>query len=384
MTIAVIFTILTIVAIAASHSIEQTRRPDAWAFGLGVITMLPIAWRRIRPVPALWAVSVAQIAFDVRNYAGAGWLGVLIMLYTVAVRVEAPARLWHAGGVVAAATILAAIPIENPAPDWGAFVFTLGILPSAFILGDNIRRRRERYADLAERAERAEREREFLASQRVSEERTRIARELHDVVAHSLSVMVIQAAAARRQLTKNPGQATEALANIESQGRQAMNEMRRVLGVLRSNPEDRAEWAPIPSLGDLPALVDADPDNRVTLTVRGNLDLLPAGVELAAYRVVQEALTNVRKHAGPDASTTVNIDRLVGELIVDVTDHGRGASTLVLDPNGGLGLVGMRERVASCDGRLDAGPRPGGGWQVHARFPLDRPPVDPEPLEGQP
>ena len=379
-----ICTILTIVAIAASHSMEKARRPDAWAFGLGVVAVLPIAWRRIRPVPALWAVTVAQIAFDVRNYAGAGWLGVLIMLYTVAVRVDAPARLRHAGGVVAAATILAAFPSDTPAPDWGAFVFTLGILPSAFILGDNIRRRCERYADLAERAERAERERELLALRRVSEERTRIARELHDVVAHSLSVMVIQAAAARRQLTKNPGQATEALATIESQGRQAMNEMRRVLGVLRSDPENGVEWAPVPSLSDLPALVDADPDHRVTLTVHGTLDHLPAGVELAAYRVVQEALTNVRKHAGPDATTTITVDRLAGELIVDVIDHGRGASTLVHHPDGGLGLVGMRERVASCAGRLDAGPKPGGGWQVRAQFPLDGRTAGPEPHEGQP
>ncbi len=140
-TIAVVLTILTMVAVATSGSLDNVRRPDAWAFGLGVVTMLPIAGRRLHPVPALWAVVAAQIAFDARNYSGAGWLGVLIMLYTVAGRVEAPARQWHAGAVVAAATVSAALPT----PDWGAFVFTLGILPSAFILGDNVRRRRERY-----------------------------------------------------------------------------------------------------------------------------------------------------------------------------------------------------------------------------------------------
>ncbi len=216
--------------------------------------------------------------------------------------------------------------------------------------------------------------------QRVGEERTRIARELHDVVAHSLSVMVIQAAAARRQLTKNPDQATEALANIESHGRQAMNEMRRVLGVLRSDPENHAEWSPVPSLTDLPALLDADPDSRVTLEVRGFVGDLPPGVELAAYRVVQEALTNVRKHAGPEAAPAVTVDRLPDALIVAVVDHGRGASTRRPGPETGLGLLGMRERVASCGGRLDAGPRTGGGWQVRAQFPLDGPPAGPEQL----
>lgn len=362
-------------AVLTSGRVEQARDPNALAVVLGILSILPVAVRRRHPLAALWAATIPQTVFTACDYAGAGWLGVLIMLYSVAVHVDAPARLRHAGAVVAIGATTTFVLAVTGVTEWGNIVFTLVILPSAFILGDNIRRRRERLAELADRADRAEHERELVAHQRVIEERTRIARELHDVVAHSLSVMVIQAAAARRQLTRKPEQATEALQTIESHGRQAMNEMRRVLGVLRSDPAHAAELAPVPSLSDLAELVDADPDHPAALTVIGDVEDLPPGVELSAYRVIQEALTNIRKHAGPGPGAAVAIDRRPDDLVIDVTDRGRGASTLtrgpIGGPVGGLGLLGMRERVATCGGQLDAGPRPGGGWHVRAVFPLD-------------
>jgi signal transduction histidine kinase len=182
--------------------------------------------------------------------------------------------------------------------------------------------------------------------------------------------MVIQAAAARRQLSTNPVQATEALEAIETTGRAAMDEMRRILGVLRHD-EGADERAPAPSLALLHELVQADPDLPVTLLIDIGADQLPSGVELHAYRVVQEALTNVRRHAGPVRSVSVLVARRDGTLEVEVTDDGRGASTLAGRRGaGGHGLVGMHERVVGAGGRLSAGPRQGGGWRVDALFPL--------------
>jgi signal transduction histidine kinase len=179
--------------------------------------------------------------------------------------------------------------------------------------------------------------------------------------------MVIQTAAARRQLSVDPQKADAAMATVEDTGRTAMHEMRRILGVLRDEDGNQL-LTPQPSLGDLDGLVATAADLPVVVSADGALDDLPAGVEVSAYRIVQEALTNVRRHAGPVRQVEVSVARTCSQLVVEVNDDGRGASTTP-SPNG-FGLVGMRERVAAYDGELVAGPRTGGGWRVRATFPL--------------
>jgi signal transduction histidine kinase len=360
-------------------------------------------------VSTLVLVLAAQFALEANNAVGPGWLGVMIAAYSLGAYRNGR-MMWIVGGATwLVVTLFVVMGVLAEDAQWGELLSTGVIYASSIALGDNIRRRRERAAELVERAERAEREQELLAHQQVQHERVRIARELHDVVAHSVSVMVIQAAAARRQLATNPAGAEEVLRMVEQTGRDAMTEMRRMLGVLRNEIPD-AEFQPQPSLGMLSQLIGADADLPTRLQLLGDLESVPAGVELSAYRIVQEALTNVRRHAGRVELVTVTIERRADELMVEVLDDGRGAvgamsaasaysatTSTVLGPppsaavphagswgtsgapsgqlmgderSRGFGLVGMRERVAAFDGDLTVGPRPGGGWRVRAVFPL--------------
>jgi signal transduction histidine kinase len=342
-------------------------RPSVWGVVLTLGATAPIVWRRRSPVPVLLVVLGFQALAEAFHYAGAGWSGVLIALYTVGTQ--------RSGAVLRRmATVLLPIlmafitwgVVRGDAP-WEAIISTPVMFLGALILGDNMRRRRESIADLAERAERAERERELLAHQHVQEERTRIARELHDVVAHSVSLMVIQAGAARRQLSVDPTQAEAALATVELTGRSAMDEMRRILGVLRDG-QGEPSLLPQPALADLDSLAATARDLPLQLSAEGDLHDLPPGVELSAYRIVQESLTNVRRHAGQVRRVDVNVQRDDSKLVIEVDDDGRGASA---SPNqDGFGILGMRERVHAFGGELMAGPRHGGGWRVRAVFPV--------------
>jgi signal transduction histidine kinase len=211
-----------------------------------------------------------------------------------------------------------------------------------------------------------EREREERDRAAVAAERLRIARELHDVVAHAMSVIAVQAGMGRHVIDTDVAAAADALGVIESTSRDALVEMRRMLGVLRHGDE-AAALRPMPGLGDIPALV-AETRRAglgVTLASTGAVGDLPAGVDLAAYRVVQEALTNVIKHGGPVAH--VRVAWSDGGVELEVTDDGRAGSGPRPEP--GHGLLGMRERVAVCGGSLEAAPRPGGGYRVHASLP---------------
>jgi signal transduction histidine kinase len=308
-----------------------------------------------------------QMVAEGFNYTGSGWSGVIITVYTMGTMFGS-AQLWRVVALVLPITMAFVVwgVIRGDAP-WQAIISAPVMFVGAVVVGDNMRRRREHVAELAERAERAERERELLAHQHVREERTRVARELHDVVAHSVSLMVIQTSAARRQLAVDPAKADAALGAVEDAGRQAMNEMRRILGVLRDESGSQS-LAPQPSLADLDGLTDAATDLPITVRTDGVLHDLPAGVELSAFRIVQEALTNVRRHAGPVRQVDVSVARSDHALTVEVVDDGRGAS-VAPSPNG-FGLMGMRERVSAYEGELVAGPRVGGGWRVRASFPL--------------
>ncbi len=255
----------------------------------------------------------------------------------------------------------------------GAMVFA-GPALLAWVLGDSMRYRRAYYASLEDRAARLERERDAQARIAAVAERARIARELHDVIAHNVSVMVVQADGASYALGTDPARAREALAAISATGRQALAEMRRLLGVLRREEDGAAsERAPQPGIGELGELLDQarSAGLPVSFTVEGEPQPLPGGVALAAYRIVQESLTNTRKHAGPVASASVLLRYSPDAVVLTISDDGRGELGGAGPPGApGHGLTGMRERVAVYGGSVTAGPRPGGGFEVVATLPL--------------
>jgi signal transduction histidine kinase len=240
-------------------------------------------------------------------------------------------------------------------------------LAAAWILGDNLRTRRAYTDELEAKAERLEREREEESRRAAAEEQTRIARELHDVIAHNVSVMVVLAAAGNDVFERDARRAREALRSIESTGRAALVELRRLLGVVRR--DDSTEYAPQPGLDRLPDLVEQvrAAGLPIELEIAGSPRTLPAGIDLSAYRIVQEALTNTLKHAeASHAHVRVRYDN--ASVAVEVDDDGRGPNG---SAPGGHGLIGMRERVALAGGELMTGVRPDGGFAVSARFPLD-------------
>jgi signal transduction histidine kinase len=249
------------------------------------------------------------------------------------------------------------------------------LLIGVWWIGRSLRLRRAYLDELEARARRLERAREADSRAARAEERSRIARELHDVVAHHVSVMTVQAGAARRILHRDPEAVQDALSTIEQMGRTALGEMRRLVGVLRTEAEPvRSELSPQPGVHDVSGLVDQlrETGLQIQLWIEGESRSLSPGVDLAAFRLVQEALTNTLKHAGPQARAWVRIQYADRQLEIEVEDDGRGLVAGLGRPGGnGHGLVGMRERVALYGGDLRIGPRSGGGFEVRARFPLE-------------
>ena len=248
--------------------------------------------------------------------------------------------------------------------------YNAAFLAWPLVLGAAVRSLRERGRELTAQTAELQREREENARRAVLEERVRIARELHDVVAHHVSVMGVQAGAARRVLTRRPAQAEEVLNSIEVSSRQAVVELQRLLGFLREDGQAH-ELAPQPDLAQLPDLVGRAGQGSLAteLVVEGEPRALPATLEVSAYRVVQEALTNALKHSGA-ATATVRVDYRPTELEIEVTDDGRNGAQPRSKTVGGHGLIGMRERVGLHGGHLRAGPRPEGGFAVRATFPV--------------
>ncbi len=357
--------------LAGDSSVNDPNQVDPawWTVLLVLAGTVPIYWRRTRPLTAGAVVVAADVLALFIPIGGAAFLGSVVAVYSIGAHTSGVRRT----RVMSALTLLVGLLF---AAGWidglsllDEFVSTGILLATAFVLGDNLRRRREQNASLAERAERAEREQELLAEQRVAAERNRIARDLHDVVAHSVSVMVIQATAARRNLHSEPSTAESALEAIETTGRQTMSELRAMLGVLRTNDGDPVPTLhPQPSLAHVQALIRAD-DLDVVIAVDGELECLPESVSVTGYRLVQEALTNVRRHAGHPDTVEVRLRADTDELVIDVVDDGRGAGAL--SSGSGFGIIGMKERVAAVGGSMEAGPRPGGGWRMHAVIPID-------------
>jgi signal transduction histidine kinase len=295
---------------------------------------------------------------------------VIVALYTVAARCERPVSIRAAKWTALPITVGV---IFNSGPHPERIIPKLAVFAIAWVLGDNIRTRRAYLSELEARAARLEREREQRDERAVADERSRIARELHDVIAHNVSVMVVQASAGEEVFDTDPRRARESLSAVASTGRAALTELRRLMGVIRAEEEHEAaaDYAPQPGLEYLDELVHQVRDTglAVELSVLGEPRPLPEGIGLCAYRIVQEALTNTLKHA--DASRAeVSVRYVADALELQVLDDGRGP-TQVNGEGLGHGLIGMRERVALFGGELSARARPDHGYEVRARIPLE-------------
>ncbi|GGR44087.1 sensor histidine kinase [Streptomyces netropsis] len=340
-----------------------------------------IALRRRAPEKMLLlatAAGVAQLAFDVSQHPAD--FAMLVIIYTVASgNTRWASRYALVGALVAPAlaTIRWSTYEGSLTSEVIQTVFLTVPFVLAWVLGDSIRTRRAYWAQLEERAARLEKEREQQSRMAVVAERARIARELHDVVAHNVSVMVVQADGAAYVLDASPEQAKQALETISGTGRQALAEMRRLLGVLRTDEGgEGGEYVPQPDVEQIGDLVEQvrSAGLPVDFRIEGSPRPLPSGVELTAYRIVQEALTNTRKHGGPDAAASVRLTYFDDGLGLLVEDDGRGAQHELYEEGGadgmGHGMIGMRERVGMVGGTLDAGPRAGGGFRISVLLPI--------------
>jgi signal transduction histidine kinase len=331
---------------------------------------LALTVRRRYPVAVFATVAAAAFVQWLANIPiGGADFAALLALYTIAAygrdrRATIAAGLVAVGGVVLAATRLHG---EHPL---SSMIAALAVTAVALALGDDRRNRRAYFDSLEERAERLERERDAHAAVAASTERARIARELHDVVAHSLSIMVAQADGASYTVGSDPARASRAMTTVADTGRNALTEMRRLLGVLRPTASS-GDLTPQPGVHQIAELVAKvrGAGLPVDLVVDGRVTELPAGMELAAYRIVQEALTNTLKHSGPGASAKVALRYEDHQLTVHVADDGAGIRQPGDDADG-QGLAGMRERATMYGGTLRAGPDLAGGFTVTAQFPL--------------
>ncbi len=298
------------------------------------------------------------------------YLAPLVPLYTIAQRGDRR-RTW----ITVGATVLLLLPFalfsDNRDQNFVYFLAFSGWIGGAVFLGTAHFSRRVYLAELEQRARYLEESREEEARRRVAEERLRIARDLHDVIAHGIATIHMQSGAALHVLDRHPEQAGPALAAIKELSKQTLDELRSTVGVLRD--DDEIPLAPTPGLDQIDTLIENARNAGVAITVDcdARQGIVPAAVDVAAYRIVQEALTNVMRHAGVNATATVTIRHAADEVRVEVVDDGRGAASVVdADRRGGHGIAGMTERAATVGGQLVAGPRPGGGFGVVARLPL--------------
>lgn len=339
------------------------------------LVVVPLAWRRTRPVASAIAVFAVGL---VHVLAGQSLIfpadaAVLIALYSITVYGPRWAHRTAIAGALAGSLLLAMSLLLQQS---GAGVVAIWLLASVTALavwafGLVRRSRYETLNALRDRAERLEVERDQQAQLATSAERARIAREMHDIIAHSLSVIIAQADGGRYAAQANPEAAARSLDTIAETGRAALADMRRLLGVLRVGADGvSSALVPQPAATDLEQLVDQMRASgmRVSFARMGAARTLPPGAGMVAYRICQESLTNVLKHAGPDPSVTVLVQWLPAALALEVSDDGRGAAAV--SDGRGQGLVGMRERAAMFGGSVAAGPRAGGGYRVRVDLPM--------------
>ncbi len=372
---AAIIGVLAVAEVASSTNFGE-REPDALAYVLTAAGAASLIWRRVTPLTVLAVMTVVLSTFWLLGYGSFQAVLGLPAIYSATAHGEDRRRTWLTVSASMAVMFTAAGVSVLNAPDGFSesnAVSMMAYLGGAAAVGVVIRNRQRIFVDLEDRADRAETERLAEAQRAVARERIRIAREMHDVIAHGMSVITVQAAAAQAIVQSNPDAAAESLAQIETVGRESLNEMRRMLGVLRSGDDETSPFEPQPGLGEMRNLVNHCTDAGVPteLTVTGSERDLPAGIGLAAYRLVQEALTNVLKHAGTSAHADVRLDYTDDTLEIEVVDDGRGAVSSLGSSGGGNGLIGMRARVDVYDGEFSARPKPGGGYRVLAVLPIE-------------
>jgi len=355
-----------------SYHLATHHPPGAAKVAVLALMVAPLAVRRIWPIPVfgvMVAACIGAVLWDRRLVDG---LALLIALYTVAALRPRRAALVCAG-LLEIVVALFWVVLIGGAGRSDAIPYA-GTVAAALGLGLYSAARRAWLAELRGRADRLERERDQHGALAAAAERTRIAREMHDVVAHHLTVMVTLSEAAAAASASSPDRAAEVMRAVSATGRRALADTRRLLGVLRQPPGDdpAAALAPVPGLTQLDALIAEvrSAGLRTTLAVCGQPPEVPAGVQLTVYRLVQEALTNTLRHGGRGARATVRLRYLPGELRVDIDDDGAGA-TAPAPAGAGGGLIGMQERIGAYGGDVRAGPRQPAGWTVSARLRLD-------------
>jgi signal transduction histidine kinase len=372
--------VVVVAALALTALAQVWQTPEGeWEGGRAVHSVLVAAFtlpllvrRRFAATVFVTVVAAAWVQLELGGGLGQPFFAVVIGLYSAGAHAPAP-QTFVGPAAIALHVVFVDVPrlrdgdpVDEVVPAWF-------VLVGIWAFGRWMRRRARESLDLTERAEAAERDLQAQAARAVAEERARIARELHDLVAHSMGVIVIQAQGAQRAIATAPEQARASLASIEAAGRTGMAEMRRLLGLLTPTEED-AGTTPQPTLKEIPDLVAnvRDAGLHVDLTIEGTVRDLPPGVELTGFRVVQEAMTNVLKHAGT-STVEVRISYQADCLEIEVRDRGSEADHVGAPADrGGHGLVGMRERVGLYGGTLRTGLRPDGqGFAVHARLPLD-------------
>ena len=368
------------------------RAPDALAWLLLAVGPVALLARRRWPLGVLAVTVAAGLAYAARTYPeGPSQLAVFPALWTVALTVPRR-RAWLAAGVTALEAAGVELVLYGDTMFDGEPLYAAVAVLAAMWWGEAVRARRAYVAELRDRAERAERTREEEARRRVDEERMRIARELHDVVSHTIGVISVQAGVAAHLLHRRPDKAAESLAAIRQASDEALGELHAMLGVLRERDGDagQAPLAPAPGLAELDTLVAqaAGAGVEVRVSLEGEPRRLPPAVDLACYRVVQESLTNVVRHAGARRAD-ITVAHHDGRVDVEVTDDGNGLvpPSAAADPfrpadspvgdrqvrRSGQGIPGMRERARALGGTLEAGPRPGGGFRVRASLPAGGP-----------
>ncbi|MEU1388811.1 MULTISPECIES: histidine kinase [unclassified Nonomuraea] len=338
-------------------------RWDWWGYVVAIGASLPVVWRRRWPVTMLIVSLLVGALYDFADNVARQpiWYGAFVAFYTVAAYSPRLPRV-----VMLVVTLVGGLAAVG---SWETAMRGVALFTAAYAIGRAAATSRAHAAELAERAARLERERQLEAERAAERERARIARDMHDILAHAVSLMVVQAEAGPVVVRSNPARAEAAFDAIAAAGRDAMVQLRRMLGVLKED-EPQAPRAPQPTLADLPALAGQVAGAGLDVSFAESGEPRPIGPDsaLAAYRITQEALTNIVKHAGADRAEI----RLTWEddhLMIDVTDNGRGGGHAL--PAGGNGLIGMRERAAACGGSATAGPRADGpGFAVSARLPL--------------
>jgi signal transduction histidine kinase len=361
--------VMVLIDLSSTATDPGVRRTDFWAYSLSFAQVAPLAFRRRAPLLTFFIIIAAVCTYYPLGYEVTdGTLATFIGVYTVAAYEDRPKSLIALGLLAFGMTWYWVTRVEPFDPTTPIWIGLLGVL--SWGLGEHVRTRQKYTAEVEALAERLQYARELEARQAVWQERARLARELHDVIGHTVNVMVIQAGAGRRTLGSNPEAAQKAMETIESTGREALDELDRLLGILRREG-DEADLPPQPGLEHLKTLAGRFEGSGlpVEITIEGDELALPRSLDASAYRIIQEALTNTLRHS-EHATAHVSVRYQKDRVELEVVDDGRQNGGPAEHHGGGRGLIGIRERVAVFGGDLDAGPRPEGGFLVRCRLPL--------------